>query len=83
MSLFGVIGGPVLGLFILGIFVPFANSKGAIAGTLSSILFTIWIFVGSTVYEIKYPKKPLTIEGCNNTIAGFNMTMPNLAIPER
>jgi sodium-coupled monocarboxylate transporter 8/12 len=48
-----VIGGPLLGLFILAIFVPFANSKGAIIGTLSSMSFTIWIFLGSAINGIK------------------------------
>jgi sodium-dependent multivitamin transporter 6 len=76
-------GGPVLGLFILGIFFPFANSKGAIAGTLTSMAFTVWIFVGSAAYGIKYPKKEMRIDGCNKTIVNFTMTMPDLTIKER
>lgn len=75
LSLFGVIGGPVLGLFCLGVFIPFANSKGAIVGTLTSLAVTIWIFVGSQVYGIKYPKKPMTLAGCNKTTSYFNSTV--------
>jgi hypothetical protein len=48
----------------LGIFVPFANSKGALAGTFASLSFSIWLFVGFNVYDIKYPKKELFTYGC-------------------
>lgn len=67
MSLFGVLGGPLLGLFCLGIFIPFANPKGAIIGTLTGLSFTIWIFSGQVAYGIKYPKKPMYTFGCNAT----------------
>jgi hypothetical protein len=68
---------------MLGIFIPFANSKGALVGTITGLAFTVWIFVGFNVYGIKYPKKIMSIEGCNSTIENFNMTMPNITIPER
>lgn len=61
-----VIGGPVLGLFCLGIFVPFANPKGAIVGTLTSLSFLLWIFIGFNAYGIKYTKKPFYTYGCEN-----------------
>ncbi len=54
----------MLGLFFLGIFVPFANSKGALAGTFASLSFSIWLFVGFYAYDIKYPKKELFTYGC-------------------
>ena len=37
-----MVGGPVLGVFTLGMLVPFANSTGAMVGTLVSMLFTFW-----------------------------------------
>lgn len=67
IALFGVIGGPVLGLFCLGIFVPFANSKGAIMGTLSSLVMLLWMFIGNKTYKIEYPKLFRCIQGCNAT----------------
>jgi hypothetical protein len=64
----------VLGLFCLGIFVPFANAKGAIVGTLTSLAFMMWLFVGFNVYEIKYPKKSFFQYGCPNETT--NATLP-------
>ncbi len=72
--MFSFQGGPLLGLFCLGIFIPFANPKGAFAGTISGISFTIWIFTGLNAYGIKYPKKPFYTFGCNNTLELFNNT---------
>jgi Na+/proline symporter len=68
LALFGVIGGPLFGLFLLGLFVPFANSKGALTGTFAGFAVTIWIFVGSNVIKVKHPVKPLYTYGCNNTL---------------
>ena len=62
-----MLGGPVLGLFLLGVFVPFANSKGAFAGTISGLTLTIWLFLGHVAYGIKYPKKLMYTFGCNAT----------------
>jgi solute carrier family 5 (sodium-dependent multivitamin transporter), member 6 len=82
LSLFGVLGGPILGLFCLGVFIPFSNSKGAIVGTTCGLLFTIWIFTGSIAYGIKYPKKPLTA-WCNSTLTFDSSLLASTPIPYR
>jgi hypothetical protein len=64
---FRIIGGPILGLYCLGMFLPFCNPKGAIAGVLTSLTFMIWLFVGNNVVGIKYPKKEFFTYGCNST----------------
>lgn len=82
LSLFGVLGGPILGLFCLGVFIPFSNSKGAIVGTICGLLFTIWIFTGSIVYGVKYPKKPLTA-WCNSTSTFDTSLLAATPVPYR
>lgn len=58
--------GPVLGLFFLGLFVPFANSTGAFWGTISSLIFSSWIFTGFYLFDINYPEKSFPESECNN-----------------
>ncbi|XP_041820248.1 sodium-coupled monocarboxylate transporter 1 [Chelmon rostratus] len=70
ISIFGIIGGPLLGLFSLGILCPFANSKGALTGLVSGLVVSLWVGLGAQVY----PPPPamtrplsLSTEGCNLT----------------
>ena len=52
LALFGAIGGPLLGVFTLGIFVPFANSFGAIFGLFTALAVSLWITVGAHIYKV-------------------------------
>ncbi|XP_044519661.1 sodium-dependent multivitamin transporter [Gracilinanus agilis] len=49
ISIFGMIGGPLLGLFCLGIFFPCANSTGAVLGLLAGLIMAFWIGIGNMV----------------------------------
>ncbi|KAG7203383.1 hypothetical protein KM043_013454 [Ampulex compressa] len=53
LTIFGVVGGPMLGLFTLGMFSESCNQKGAITGLLTSLAFSLWIGFGQ-------PKPPLS-----------------------
>ncbi|XP_067119661.1 putative sodium-dependent multivitamin transporter [Centruroides vittatus] len=68
LTIFGVVGGPILGLFSLGMFCKRANQKGAIIGLLAALMICFIIGFGSS----KYPptKLPMRTDGCslNNTI---------------
>ncbi|KAK2506998.1 hypothetical protein MC885_005182 [Smutsia gigantea] len=75
LSIFGMVGGPLLGLFALGILVPFANSTGAIAGLLAGFAVSLWVGIGAQLYP-PLPERtmPLILEthGCNSTYNGTN-----------
>ncbi|KAM6896103.1 sodium-coupled monocarboxylate transporter 1 [Lycodopsis pacificus] len=71
ISIFGIIGGPLLGVFTLGILCPIANSKGALSGLVSGLVVSLWVGIGAQVYppplEMSRPLS-LTTEGCNFTV---------------
>ena len=48
-----MVGGPLLGVFSLGMFVPFANSAGALTGLLISLVFVLWMGLGQIVARQK------------------------------
>lgn len=70
LSIFGMVGGPLLGLFALGILVPFANSIGAIVGLMAGFAVSLWVGIGAQLYP-PLPERtmPLILEtyGCNST----------------
>uniref|UniRef100_A0A671YGP3 Solute carrier family 5 member 8 n=1 Tax=Sparus aurata TaxID=8175 RepID=A0A671YGP3_SPAAU len=78
ISIFGIIGGPLLGMFTLGVLCPFANSKGVLLGLMSGLVVSLWLGIGAQIY----PPTPamtrplsLTTEGCNfTTTDSFNWT---------
>ncbi|XP_056419648.1 sodium-dependent multivitamin transporter isoform X1 [Hyla sarda] len=49
LSIFGIVGGPLLGIFCLGFFFPFTNSIGAVTGLLAGLIMAFWIGIGSFV----------------------------------
>lgn len=46
LTIFGVVGGPLLGLFTLGMLTLKANQKGALTGLVTSLAFLFWIGFG-------------------------------------
>uniref|UniRef100_A0A3P9LPI5 Sodium-dependent multivitamin transporter n=1 Tax=Oryzias latipes TaxID=8090 RepID=A0A3P9LPI5_ORYLA len=60
-SIFGMVGGPLLGLFCLGMFFPWANPVGAVVGLLAGLAMAFWIGIGSFVMRISStpPTPPL------------------------
>lgn len=66
LSLFGVLSGPIMGVFFLGFFFPQANKHGALTGFLTSLVFQLWVFLGAqiTKNQMKSEALPVSIENC-------------------
>ncbi|KAK9293678.1 hypothetical protein QLX08_011424 [Tetragonisca angustula] len=71
-SLSGITAGPLLGIFTLGMFFPFANSAGALVGGLVSLNLVAWISFGTQAAissgKIHFPVKPVSIDGCPQSL---------------
>ncbi|KYO17525.1 sodium-coupled monocarboxylate transporter 1 [Alligator mississippiensis] len=84
LSIFGMVGGPLLGLFSLGILCPITNPLGAFVGLLSGFVVSLWVGIGAQIYpplpERTMPLKLRTI-GCETEPLGnwtATMAMPIL-----
>uniref|UniRef100_A0A3P8QW48 Solute carrier family 5 member 8 n=1 Tax=Astatotilapia calliptera TaxID=8154 RepID=A0A3P8QW48_ASTCA len=76
LSIFGMISGPLLGLYLLGMFFRTSNSIGGLVGMIIGLVLTLWVGIGGQIYPPTAEKTnplPLTTAGCNNTI-GQNYT---------
>ncbi|XP_069699584.1 sodium-coupled monocarboxylate transporter 1-like [Periplaneta americana] len=90
----GVTSGAFLGLFSLGIFFPRANSKGALAGAITSMLALAWIVVGTqksyATGTLKHVPLPTTADGCSasnvtlttTTTTAIPIELPDSSAPE-
>ncbi|XP_041833986.1 sodium-coupled monocarboxylate transporter 1 [Melanotaenia boesemani] len=76
LSIFGMISGPLLGLYLLGMFFRTTNSVGGLVGMIIGLVLTLWVGIGGQIYpptDEKTNPLPVSTAGCNNTI-GQNYT---------
>uniref|UniRef100_A0AAX7SS06 Solute carrier family 5 member 6 n=1 Tax=Astatotilapia calliptera TaxID=8154 RepID=A0AAX7SS06_ASTCA len=59
LKIFGMVGGPILGLFCLGMFFPWANSIGALVGLCAGLVVAFWLGIGSILNR---STRPLPLE---------------------
>ncbi|XP_071107426.1 sodium-coupled monocarboxylate transporter 1-like [Haliotis cracherodii] len=73
-----LLNGPIFGIFVLGMFFPWANTKGAIVGSITSVAFMAWIGVGAFVHRTASSvRSPIFTHGCNwNVTMDTNNTVP-------
>ncbi|XP_062427240.1 sodium-dependent multivitamin transporter isoform X3 [Rhea pennata] len=73
ISIFGMVGGPLLGLFSLGMFFPCANATGAVAGLAAGLAMAFWVGIGSLLQSARAPAGALPSNGTAVPAAG-NLT---------
>ncbi|NWI16565.1 SC5A8 protein, partial [Crypturellus soui] len=84
LSIFGMIGGPLLGMFTLGILFSFANEIGAFVGLISGFIVTLWVGIGAQTYPpLPTRTNPLTLSTamCNISISNSSGFTPPTGIP--
>ncbi|KAI7799953.1 solute carrier family 5 member 6a [Triplophysa rosa] len=59
LSIFGMVGGPLLGVFCLGMFFPCANSTGALVGLATGLVMAFWIGIGSFLSRMSTSVAPV------------------------
>ncbi|VVC36870.1 Sodium/solute symporter [Cinara cedri] len=68
LTIFGVIGGPVLGVFTLGILMPFIDQKGALVGLIFGLVFSFVLGFGG-------PKPPVDhLPSFTNSCIAYNVS---------
>lgn len=76
MTLFGVLAGPLLGLFALGMLCPSANHWGATIGYIISLAFSLWIGLGRIITKVSVAYNPgFSTAGCNWNASSIATTL--------
>ncbi|XP_070198071.1 sodium-coupled monocarboxylate transporter 1-like isoform X2 [Littorina saxatilis] len=83
LSVFGMVGGPLLGLLLLGLFFPCVNSWGAGFGLVISLAVSLWTGIGAVVNPAKSTPSSLphlNTRLCNVTANDVNATLSTLGV---
>ncbi|XP_059471470.1 sodium-coupled monocarboxylate transporter 2-like [Neocloeon triangulifer] len=78
-TLSGITAGASLGIFVLGMTVPWLNAKGVLWGGISSIFVAGWVALGSQTAlrsgTLRFENKPLSVDGCLYDFPSTNETL--------
>ncbi|XP_008319108.1 sodium-coupled monocarboxylate transporter 1 [Cynoglossus semilaevis] len=88
LSIFGMISGPLLGLYLLGMLFRTPNSVGGLLGMIVGLVLTLWVGIGGQLYPPTPDKTrplPVTVVGCNmnfSTTAPWTSPLPTTTLPD-
>ena len=73
-SVYSVLAGPLMGLFVSGMFLPWSNQIGSVFGLILSLVCMCWLAVGALIEKPSSlnPPSPTSTLGCNYNISGFS-----------
>uniref|UniRef100_A0AAG5CZG0 Sodium/solute symporter n=1 Tax=Anopheles atroparvus TaxID=41427 RepID=A0AAG5CZG0_ANOAO len=88
MSLVPISLGPLLGLFLMGMLLPWVDSKSAFGGAISGLIMMSYIVIRAQIAvaakQMVIVGKPVSVEGCDYTFdlpVGFNTTHAPPTLP--
>ncbi|KAL3968587.1 MFS transporter (sodium-dependent inorganic phosphate cotransporter) [Sarotherodon galilaeus] len=79
LKIFGMVGGPILGLFCLGMFFPWANSIGALVGLCAGLVVAFWLGIGSILTR---STRPLPLECSANVTIAIQTAFNNITLSQ-
>ncbi|GIX67593.1 sodium-coupled monocarboxylate transporter 2 [Caerostris darwini] len=82
LTVHGIIGGPMLGVFTLGMFIPFANTWGASTGLVSGIGIAMWFGMGAFSSHLFNPAASLSYDSCTDLFYNVTRVANKTSIPE-
>ncbi|RXG59192.1 Sodium-coupled monocarboxylate transporter 2, partial [Armadillidium vulgare] len=74
----GIFNGPILGVFLIGYFLPRCNLKSVWTGLILSFVLILWISIGGWYYKIPVKTLPFSVDECdfsNFTSININYTI--------
>ncbi|KAG8229119.1 hypothetical protein J437_LFUL009588 [Ladona fulva] len=84
-SLEGITCGPTLAIFVLGMFFPWANTTGTLAGGITALVVMGYISLGTQTAiasgKITFERKPVTLEGCTFLPESLVQSIVNGSLP--
>lgn len=76
-----LVGGPLIGCFVVGMFFPWTNTCGLYSALVISCGLTAWLAFGSLVNMPPYPALPVSTEDCiSNTNVSFYVNMTQTTV---
>ncbi|XP_013864103.1 sodium-coupled monocarboxylate transporter 1 [Austrofundulus limnaeus] len=91
LSIFGMISGPLLGLYLSGMLFRTTNSIGGLSGMIIGLGLTLWVGIGGQLYpptDAKTNPLPVNTDGCNKTLeqnttaTPWTSTVPLTQLPD-